>query len=510
MRQRFTIGQKLSASFGVVFALTALLMFSSVETGRQLGGLLDREVNENAKSADLTAAIRLRLREMNDFSTSTQFAYAVSKVLQVNSSGSHNARELGDCAVCHQLSSSAESRENFAKLAQDAAAKVEQLAPLIHGEQAQASLGVIRAGIAEWQSDYEQYLQLTAKDDFATAHALIKDTIAPLMDKIDAAANQLDSEQGKLRASSQVTAARNVARSNWITVLLLVLSLICGVALALVIRQINRLLRQFASELKEGAETVSQQAEQVREASRALGQGAADQAASIEQTSASSEEVVATAHQNAEHSAKASQLVQNVRQEMTKTNVALEQTMQAMHEIGESSEKISKIIKVIDEIAFQTNLLALNAAVEAARAGEAGMGFAVVADEVRGLAQRCATAAHDTASLIEESIGRSQQGKARLDDLTSHIRAIADGTEAVTALAEQVQVGSQEQERAMQEIGTAIVRMRSVSEKAAANAEQSAETGERLSKESSSLRGIVDGLHALVDGGDGGSEDGAR
>ncbi len=500
MRKRFTIGQKLSASFGVVLALTALLMFSSVETARQLGGLLDREVNENAKSADLTAAIRLRLRDMKDFSTSTQFAYSVSKVLQVNSSRSNNVRTLGDCAVCHQLSSAGESRQDFGKLAEGAAASVEQLTLLIHTEQAKASLATIRAGIAEWQSDYEQYLQLTSKGDFAAAHALIKDNISPLMDKIDAAANQLDSEQDKLRSSAQVTAARSVSRSNWTTAVLLALSLVCGVALLVVIRQINRLLRQFASELKAGAEMVSQQAEQVREASLAMGQGAADQAASIEQTSASSEEVVATAHQNAEHSAKASQLVQNVRREMGDTNVALEQTRQAMHEIGESSEKISKIIKVIDEIAFQTNLLALNAAVEAARAGESGMGFAVVADEVRGLAQRCATAAHDTATLIEESITRSQQGKARLDDLTSHIRSIADGTEAVTTLAEQVQTGSQEQERAMQEIGSAIVRMRSVSEKAAANAEQSAETGERLSKESSSLRGIVEGLHALVGG----------
>jgi methyl-accepting chemotaxis protein len=185
---------------------------------------------------------------------------------------------------------------------------------------------------------------------------------------------------------------------------------------------------------------------------------------------------------------------------MGQTSGVLDQTMQAMKEIGESSERISKIIKVIDEIAFQTNLLALNAAVEAARAGEAGMGFAVVADEVRALAQRCATAARDTASLIEESIGRSRQGKARLDELTSHIRSIAQGTEAVTALAEQVQTGSQEQEGAMQEIGGALIRMQSVTEKAAANALQSAETGERLSAESNALRGVVDGLDAFVGG----------
>jgi methyl-accepting chemotaxis protein len=498
--RHLTIGQKLSASFGVVLVLTALLTFWSLQTARELGGLLESEVHENAKSADLTAAIRLRLREMKDFSTSTQFAYAVGKVLQVNSSRSHNARSMGNCSICHTSGSAEESRQDFAKLAQQALAGADQLAPLVHTEQARTVLGTIRSGVEEWQADFGRYLELASTGDFAGAHALIKDNISPLLDKIDEAATQLGAEQARLRASSTVSAARSASHSRWITFFLLFLSLICGLAVVVVIRKINHLLRQFAMELREGAELVSQQAEHVRQASQTMGQGASDQAASIEQTSASSEEVVATAHQNVEHSAEASQLVQNVRREMSETNVVLDQTMQAMNEIGESSERISKIIKVIDEIAFQTNLLALNAAVEAARAGESGMGFAVVADEVRGLAQRCATAARDTAGLIEESIARSLQGKARLDELTAHIHSIAQGTEAVTTLAEQVRSGSQEQERAMQEIGHAIVRMRSVSEKAADNAERSAETGERLSAQSAALRGVVEGLQALVGG----------
>ncbi len=90
--------------------------------------------------------------------------------------------------------------------------------------------------------------------------------------------------------------------------------------------------------------------------------------------------------------------------------------------------------------------------------------------------------------------------KSGLDQLTSHIRSIGERTDAVTSLADQVQTASQEQERAMQEIGVAIVRMRTASEKAAANAEQSAETGERLTAQSAALRGVVDGLDALVGG----------
>src|SRR5437899_8385538 len=124
----------------------------------------------------------------------------------------------------------------------------------------------------------------------------------------------------------------------------------------------------------------------------------------------------------------------------------------AMTDITTSSGKISKIIKVIDEIAFQTNILALNAAVEAARAGEAGLGLAVVADEVRNLAQRCAQAARDTASLIEDSIATSRDGNARLDQMTGAVRAMTENSLRVKTLVDEVNQGSQEQARGMEQI----------------------------------------------------------
>ena len=169
-----------------------------------------------------------------------------------------------------------------------------------------------------------------------------------------------------------------------------------------------------------------------------------------------------------------------------------------MQEIGRSIDRISKIIKVINEIAFQT--LALNAAVEGARAGEAGMGFAVVADEVRTLARRCADAAKDTEGLIGESKVRSKDGQTHLDQLTNRIRSIAQGTEAVTTLADLVESGSLQQAQSMQEIGKGLVHMQSVTEKTASNAEESAGVGERLSKESRSLQSVVQRLDVMVGG----------
>ena len=185
-------------------------------------------------------------------------------------------------------------------------------------------------------------------------------------------------------------------------------------------------------------------------------------------------------------------------QKFVQTNQSLDQSVVAMGEINAQSGKISKIIKVIDEIAFQTNILALNAAVEAARAGEAGMGFAVVADEVRNLAQRCAQAAKDTAALIEESIAKSNDGKVKVDQVATAIRAITEESAKVKKLVDEVNLGSQEQARGMEQIAKAITQMEQVTQKTAANAEESASAAEELNAQSETLKNLVERLTAMV------------
>jgi|SRR5271157_1251406 len=153
-------------------------------------------------------------------------------------------------------------------------------------------------------------------------------------------------------------------------------------------------------------------------------------------------------------------------------NHNLEEMVQSMKEINGSG---AKVIRVIDEIAFQTNILALNAAVEAARAGEAGMGFSVVADEVGNLAQRSAQAAKDTALLIEESM--------------------------VKTMVDEVNTGTQKQARGIQQISSAVGQMEQVTQRSAANAEESAAASEDLGTQAQSLYAVVDRLRALAGGG---------
>ena len=300
-------------------------------------------------------------------------------------------------------------------------------------------------------------------------------------------------------------AAKTASSSWWLGWTLMLISLASGSVMAFFsVRGVNRILHRTVTALSEGSEQIASASAQVASSSQTLAQGASEQAASLEETSASSEEITSMTRKNAENSQSAATVMAEVDQRVTDGNRTLEEMLVSMHEITSSSDKISKIIKVIDEIAFQTNILALNAAVEAARAGEAGMGFAVVADEVRNLAQRSAQAAKDTAALIEESIAKSNEGSGKLQRVTEVIHAITVSAAKVKTLVDEVNLGSQEQARGMDQISRAIAQMDQVTQSNAASAEESASASEEMSAQAEALNQIVNELRTLV-----GAESGA-
>jgi methyl-accepting chemotaxis protein/methyl-accepting chemotaxis protein-1 (serine sensor receptor) len=355
----------------------------------------------------------------------------------------------------------------------------------------------------------ESYYQLWAKTADLTragkkeeATRLFADGITTFTVARDAIRAETEYNRGLgAKYSAQATATGD--RVQWLTWIVLVLSTVAGSAvLYFFVRNLTGVLHKTVRELNDGANQVTSASSQVASSSQTLAQGASEQAASLEETSSSSEEITSMTRKNAENSATAATLMADVDHRVTEGNKTLGEMVVSMQEITASSDKISKIIKVIDEIAFQTNILALNAAVEAARAGEAGMGFAVVADEVRSLAQRSAQAARDTAGLIEESIAKSHEGGERLQKVADVIRAITDSTGKVKILVDEVNLGSQEQARGIEQISKAIAQMDGVTQNAAASAEESASASEQLSAQAEAMHQTVRELSGLVGGGE--------
>lgn len=257
-----------------------------------------------------------------------------------------------------------------------------------------------------------------------------------------------------------------------------------GIKLQEMVERNNEIL----SSINTAADQVASGSKQVSDSSIALSQGATEQASSVEQLTASLEEISTQTKLNAQNANEANQLAADSKQSALQGNEQMKDMLGAMREINEASSSISKIIKVIDEIAFQTNILALNAAVEAARAGQHGKGFAVVAEEVRNLAARSANAAKETTDMIEGSINKVQEGTRIADQTAEALKSIVGDIERVASLVGEIALASTEQAAAITQINQGISQVSQVIQTNSATSEESAAASEELSSQAGLLK----------------------
>ena len=206
--------------------------------------------------------------------------------------------------------------------------------------------------------------------------------------------------------------------------------------------------------------------------SQILSESSSKQAAALEETSASLDEMASMTRQNANNTAEANKLMVAAKQAIEKANASMTDLTKSMKEIASASEQTQKIIKSIDEVAFQTNLLALNAAVEAARAGEAGAGFAVVADEVRNLAMRATDSAKNTATLIEDIVKKVKGGESLVTITNEVFSEVTASSTKVVELMGEIAAASQEQSQGIDQVNKAMTEMGQVTQQNAASAEE--------------------------------------
>ncbi|WP_437992757.1 methyl-accepting chemotaxis protein [Sorangium sp. So ce145] len=243
------------------------------------------------------------------------------------------------------------------------------------------------------------------------------------------------------------------------------------------VKAMSERLAGLIGEVRSGAVSVSSVSVQLSATAQSLSQGTSEQAASVEETMSSLQQLSGTIAKNAAN-------CKQVEETAHRRTRDAEQSGQAVRETVEAMKAITQRIVIIEEIAYQTNLLALNAAIEAARAGEHGKGFAVVATEVRRLAERSRDAAKEIGSFAASSIVVAERSGQLIAELVPSIRETAE-------LVQGVAVASKEQSNGVAQISGAVELIEQATQRNAAISEELASTAAELSAQAEQLQNVM-------------------
>ncbi|MCT7983255.1 methyl-accepting chemotaxis protein [Laspinema sp. A4] len=285
-----------------------------------------------------------------------------------------------------------------------------------------------------------------------------------------------------------------------------------GYAVWAIASGVNRRVEEVAQEITQSstdiATTMTQQ-ERI----------ANDQAASVNQTTTTMDELGASSRQSAEQAEAAAADARNALVLTEGGSKAVERTLADMSalkaKVGEIAEQILRLSEqtsqirnisgLVSDLATQTNMLALNAAVEAVRAGEHGKGFAVVASEIRKLADQSQKSTEkinglvgDIQSAINSTVIVTDEGSKTVQASLKIAKETAEAFEGVTEAinnitlsTQQISLSAKQQAIAIQQVVEAMNSLNKVANQTAQGISQVKTGTDRLNSVAQNLKQIV-------------------
>ena len=206
---------------------------------------------------------------------------------------------------------------------------------------------------------------------------------------------------------------------------------------------------QISAKLHAEIEKSTNLASEIRTTIESVNEKSHGQYASLEESSASVEEMISSIGSASKIATDRQSAVEGLVTTARKGELDLKETVNGIEEIARSVADINEMINVINNVASSTNLLSINAAIEAAHAGDSGRGFSVVAEEIRKLAETTADNARTISTTlntivtgITEAATKSRSTGDRVAGIITEILDVADSLTQLTNSMHEMSVGS--------------------------------------------------------------------